>query len=162
MVIMCLLTLSSMFSVFFAWYFSTDLTLQVNILSLLFYAFFNYVLSMFSWFKFPPFWFFITISFMWSVSFVVFISWLSWHLLYSCQITWFPFFTSWTLLLWIPLELHSLVTVLLPFLCFIITPLSSNDPRNSTTENSPGHQNGEQPKRSRRQGQEIPLDNLLC
>ena len=49
-----------------------------------------------------------------------------WHLLYSCQITWFPFFTSWTLLLWIPLELHSLVTVLLyvPLPCFNITLLS--------------------------------------
>jgi hypothetical protein len=47
------------------------------------------------------------------------------YLLYSCQIAWFPFFTSWTLLLWIPLELHSLVTVLLPFPCFIIIPLSS-------------------------------------
>jgi hypothetical protein len=55
-------------SVFFVWYFSTDLTLQVKSLSLLFYAFFNYVLSMVSWFRFPLFWFFITISFMYSVS----------------------------------------------------------------------------------------------
>jgi hypothetical protein len=38
----------------------------------------------------------------------------------------------------------------------------SNDHRNSTTENSPGHQNGGQPKRPRRQCQEIPLDDLLC
>ena len=37
-----------------------------------------------------------------------------------------------------------------------------NDHRNSTTENSPGHQNGGQPKRPRRQSQEIPIDNLLC
>jgi hypothetical protein len=86
MVIMCLLTLLlSMFTVsFLLGTFSTDL-LQVNNLNFLFYAFFNYVLSMFSWLRYPPFWFFITISFMSSVSFVVFA-------LQSCQIAWFPFF----------------------------------------------------------------------
>ena len=40
--------------------------------------------------------------------------------------------------------------------------ISFNDNRISTTENSPGHQNGGQPKRPRRQCQEIPLDDLLC